>query len=447
MTLRRRRASVAARRGRAGTRMPIDLAHLSDEALVALCARSDEVALAELYDRYGRVAYGLALRILRDEALAEDAVQEAFLTVWRSAGRFVPERAKASTWILTLVHRRAVDLVRRERAPARRAARDRAGGDRASRPRTSAWLRLQRERVQEALKQLPDPAARGARARLLRRLHAVRARREARAAARYDQEQDVRRPGQAPGAAGRARRRSTDGTRPSRRADGRATPSTRSMPRRTSASTRITCATARGCREELASLQEAAAALAYAVDAPAAAAAAPRADPRRGPRRAQSNVVPLRRRWVVPGARRRRRGRPPVSRSGSGSGAPASRATSTDERARARRRARSRRSSQTPDPGNYRCHGANGHARRRDGRQRRTRPLGARQRAAPGKTYEAWVIEDGSPLAAGVFAGGGHSVVPLDRAVPAEPPSRSRSSRPAASRRRPGQPIAIAPTA
>src|SRR5207253_9495704 len=91
-----------------------DLAHLSDEAVVALVARSDETALAELYDRFGRVAYGLALRMLRDPSLAEDAVQEGFLAVWRSAPRFVPERAKASTWILTLVHRRAVDIVRRE---------------------------------------------------------------------------------------------------------------------------------------------------------------------------------------------------------------------------------------------------------------------------------------------------------------------------------------------
>jgi RNA polymerase sigma-70 factor (ECF subfamily) len=91
-----------------------DLAHLSDEALLSLVASSDDQALAELYDRFGRVAYGLALRILRDEALAQDAVQEAFLAVWRSADRFLAERAKASTWILTLVHRRAVDLVRRE---------------------------------------------------------------------------------------------------------------------------------------------------------------------------------------------------------------------------------------------------------------------------------------------------------------------------------------------
>src|SRR5882762_10402648 len=94
--------------------MPRSFAHLSDEAVVALLARSDESALAELYDRFGRIAYGLALRILRDEGLAEDAVQEAFLTVWRSSARYMPERGKASTWVLTLVHRRAVDLVRRE---------------------------------------------------------------------------------------------------------------------------------------------------------------------------------------------------------------------------------------------------------------------------------------------------------------------------------------------
>jgi len=135
---------------------PRDLAHLSDEAVVALVARSDDTALAELYDRYGRVAYGLARRIVRDEALAHDAVQEAFLAVWRTAGRFVPERAKASTWILTLVHRRAVDLVRREER--RRAE----SLELAPEPTTSAadddaWLRLRRERVQAALRQLPDP--------------------------------------------------------------------------------------------------------------------------------------------------------------------------------------------------------------------------------------------------------------------------------------------------
>ena len=133
-----------------------ELAHLSDEALVALAARSEQSALAELYDRFGRPAYGLALRILRDEALAEDAVQEAFLTLWRTAGRFVPERGKASTWILTLVHRRAVDIVRREERRRTDALEQALEPESREAVDEEAWLRLQRERVQDALRKLPD---------------------------------------------------------------------------------------------------------------------------------------------------------------------------------------------------------------------------------------------------------------------------------------------------
>jgi RNA polymerase sigma factor (sigma-70 family) len=138
-----------------GSKGPRELAHLTDEALISLVASSDDGALAELYDRFGRVAYGLALRILRDEALAQDAVQEAFLAVWHSADRFLAERAKASTWILTLVHRRSVDLVRRE---------DRRRGEpleRAPEAATTstaedeAALGFQRRVVQEALRRLP----------------------------------------------------------------------------------------------------------------------------------------------------------------------------------------------------------------------------------------------------------------------------------------------------
>ena len=90
------------------------LAHLSDDAVLDLLARSDESALAELYDRYGGPAYRLALRVVRDAALAQDAVQDAFLTAWRTASGFDPRRGSVSTWLLTLVHRRAVDVVRRE---------------------------------------------------------------------------------------------------------------------------------------------------------------------------------------------------------------------------------------------------------------------------------------------------------------------------------------------
>ena len=146
----------------AGVAMRKRHTHLSDEALVALVARDDEDALAELYDRVGRAAYGLALRVLRDERHAEDAVQEAFLQVWRSAATFTPERAKASTWILTLVHRRAVDLVRREqRRQAEPLADDAAGvAVEAEQTDEAAWLRFERERVQTALKRLPTSSAR-----------------------------------------------------------------------------------------------------------------------------------------------------------------------------------------------------------------------------------------------------------------------------------------------
>ena len=90
------------------------LAQLPDEALLDLVARSDDDALAELYDRYGRSAYALALRILRDPVLAQDAVQDAFLTAWRTAPSFDRARGAPATWLMTLVHRRAVDVVRRE---------------------------------------------------------------------------------------------------------------------------------------------------------------------------------------------------------------------------------------------------------------------------------------------------------------------------------------------
>ena len=132
-------------------------AHLSDEALVALVAREDEDALAELYDRVSRIAYGLALRVLRDERHAEDAVQEAFLQVWRNAASFRADRARARTWILTLVHRRAVDLVRREeRRQTDPMPDDSAVGASREDTEEAAWLRFERERVQAALRQLPD---------------------------------------------------------------------------------------------------------------------------------------------------------------------------------------------------------------------------------------------------------------------------------------------------
>ena len=85
----------------------------ADEQLLELVTLRHEDALGELYDRYGRATYGLALRVLRDRHLAEDAVQDAFLDVWRTAGR-ISAGYDVRAWIMVIAHRRAVDLVRRE---------------------------------------------------------------------------------------------------------------------------------------------------------------------------------------------------------------------------------------------------------------------------------------------------------------------------------------------
>ena len=103
-----------------------------------------------------------------ETALAEDAVQEAFLAVWRSADAYKRERAKPSTWILTVVHRRAVDIVRREQTPARRAARGRARAG--LRPgRRGRGAQGPARRGAGGADRAPRRAAAGPRARLLRR--------------------------------------------------------------------------------------------------------------------------------------------------------------------------------------------------------------------------------------------------------------------------------------
>src|SRR4051794_560146 len=89
----------------------------ADEAgLVARIARGDGAALAALYDRHGRPAYGLALRVTANPTLAEDAVQEAFCAVWRQASSYQRGRGTVASWLFSLVHHKAVDVVRRERA-------------------------------------------------------------------------------------------------------------------------------------------------------------------------------------------------------------------------------------------------------------------------------------------------------------------------------------------
>lgn len=88
--------------------------------LLVRVARGDEAAFAALYDALGAAVFGMARRVIRDPARAEEVAQEVFLQVWQTAARFDPARGSAKSWILTLAHRRAVDAVRHDQAATNR---------------------------------------------------------------------------------------------------------------------------------------------------------------------------------------------------------------------------------------------------------------------------------------------------------------------------------------
>jgi RNA polymerase sigma-70 factor (ECF subfamily) len=85
-------------------------------ALLAAVARQDRSALGELYDRTSAKMYGICCRMLANDADAEDVLHEAYLTVWRNAGRFDPTKASPITWLAALTRNKAIDRLRRERS-------------------------------------------------------------------------------------------------------------------------------------------------------------------------------------------------------------------------------------------------------------------------------------------------------------------------------------------
>jgi RNA polymerase sigma-70 factor (ECF subfamily) len=87
----------------------------ADRAVLARIANGELQALDELYERYKTMAYSIAYRITNDASLSEDVVQDAFLGAWRNAGRYIQGRGSVKTWLLSIVHHRAIDAVRRRR--------------------------------------------------------------------------------------------------------------------------------------------------------------------------------------------------------------------------------------------------------------------------------------------------------------------------------------------
>jgi RNA polymerase sigma factor (sigma-70 family) len=132
----------------------------SDDDLVRAVVGGDTAAFAVLYDRYGGRAYSLARRVCVDEGLAEDVVQEAFLGFWRAPDRFDPQRGRFSTWLLTLVHHRAVDAVRRQSAATRRTVPSSEGAEEPSAAGAGAdqdaLASVEAGQLRDALGRLPD---------------------------------------------------------------------------------------------------------------------------------------------------------------------------------------------------------------------------------------------------------------------------------------------------
>jgi RNA polymerase sigma-70 factor (ECF subfamily) len=130
----------------------------ADQAALARMARGEGDAVAELYDRHARPIYSLALRILGDEAEAEDVVQDVFSQAWRQAARYSSTRGAVAAWLLTLARSRAIDRLRARRARPSDLADDRAVGnvvDVAPAADSQVLSSEQVSRVRAALDELP----------------------------------------------------------------------------------------------------------------------------------------------------------------------------------------------------------------------------------------------------------------------------------------------------
>ncbi len=132
-----------------------------DADLLRRIAAGDASAVDDLYDRFRRPAFALARRILADDTLAEDVLQDVFLSVWRDPGAFDGRRGTFPSWLMAMVHHKAVDAVRREESQRRRQTL--AGDDLVLRApmatsdvEEEAWTRTVAERVRTALGDLPD---------------------------------------------------------------------------------------------------------------------------------------------------------------------------------------------------------------------------------------------------------------------------------------------------
>lgn len=138
-----------------------DYTRYDDEKLMSLIAQSHEEALAQLYDRYKRLVFSLAIAVVHDQPTAEEITLDVFMRVWQKAGMYQPDRSKVSTWLTHITRHHAIDILRRRAARPEKDAviwDDEGLGSQppSQSPADSAEASMQRKRIQNALALLPN---------------------------------------------------------------------------------------------------------------------------------------------------------------------------------------------------------------------------------------------------------------------------------------------------
>jgi RNA polymerase sigma-70 factor (ECF subfamily) len=137
---------------------PADLRNLADEELMQLVTDGDARAFEVIFDRHADAGFSLAYRMCGKRAMAEDIVQEAFLSLWRSGGRYDPARGSVRSWVLRVVHNRAIDAFRRATVSHGRDVADEGVAERLAAPElteSEVERRDDARQVRSALEELP----------------------------------------------------------------------------------------------------------------------------------------------------------------------------------------------------------------------------------------------------------------------------------------------------